>query len=190
MRALLYARVSTADKEQDPRPQLEEMREHCRHRKWKVAGEFVEKLSSAKNRPEFSALLAAARGRRGDVVVCRHFDRIARSTKQLLELLDEFHALGVDFISLNQQIDTTTPAGKLMFTIIAAFAEFERAMTRERVLLGLAAAKARGQQLGRPRVDADTSKIRMLWQSGQSYRQIAAEMKLSPSTVRRILRRG
>lgn len=187
MRALLYARVSTADKEQDPTPQLEEMREHCRRRGWTVAAEFVEKLSAAKSRPEYTAMLTAARARRGDVVLCRHFDRVARSTKQLLELLDEFKALGVDFISLNQQIDTTTAAGKLMFTIIAAFAEFERAMTRERVMLGLAAARAKGKNLGRPRAIADDARIARLFNQGHGIEAISRRVRVSPSTVRRRL---
>lgn len=184
---MLYARVSTADKEQDPRPQLEEMHEHCRRRGWTIAGEYVEKLSSAKTRPQFLELRAAARSRRGDVVLCRHFDRVARSTRELLELLEEFRSLGVDFISLNQQIDTTTPAGKLMFTMIAAFAEFERAMTRERVLLGLAAAKAKGTRLGRPRAIADPALMARRWHAGDSIRKIAAALKVSPSTVTRRL---
>ncbi|HZC24526.1 MAG TPA: recombinase family protein [Candidatus Binatia bacterium] len=187
MRALLYARVSTADKEQDPRPQLEEMREHCRRRGWTIAGEFVEKLSAAKARPQFLELRAAARARRGDVVLCRHFDRVARSTRELLELLDEFRALGVEFISLNQQIDTTTPAGKLMFTMIAAFAEFERSMTRERVMLGLAAARAKGKRLGRPRAIVDAARIGLLWRKNPNIEAIARSQKLSPSTVRRRL---
>jgi DNA invertase Pin-like site-specific DNA recombinase len=189
MRALIYARVSTTDKEQDPRPQLREMTEFCGFRRWSVALEEVDQISSAEERPGWKRILAAARARKGDVVLCRHFDRIARSTKELLELLDEFRALGIDFISLNQQVDTTTPHGKLMFTIIAAVAEFERAMTRERVKLGLADARRRGQRLGRPRVDADVEKIRMLWQSGVTGNEIARQMNISPSSVRRILKR-
>ena len=185
---MLYARVSTADKEQDPRPQLEEMREFCKFRKWPIAAEFTEKVSSAKNRPEFSALLAAVRSRRGDVVLCRHFDRVARSTRELLELLEEFRSLGVDFVSLNQQIDTTTPAGKLMFTIIAAFGEFERAMTRERVMLGLAAAKRNGARLGRPSADVDGDLMRRLHAKGTPVRAIARRLKVSPQTVTRRLK--
>jgi DNA invertase Pin-like site-specific DNA recombinase len=187
MRALIYARVSTADKEQDPEPQLEEMREHCRRRGWPVAAEYTDKISTRKIRPEFLDMIAAARSRRGDVVLCRHFDRVARSTKELITLLDEFNALGVDFISLNQQIDTTTPHGRLMFTIIAAVAEFERSMTRERVLLGLAAARGRGQKLGRPRAAADDALILSLARKGLSVRSIAQTVKVSRQTVTRRL---
>jgi DNA invertase Pin-like site-specific DNA recombinase len=198
MRALIYARVSTADKEQDPGPQLEEMREHCRRRGWTSVGEFVESRSSSKIRPQFDAMMREARARHGDVVLCRHFDRIARSAKELIGLLDEFQALGVDFISVNQQIDTTTPMGRMFFQIVAAFAEFERAMTRERVRLGLQDAKTmlaqtgqtrkgKSRWAGRPRVMVDDDRIAALWHKEPNIEAIGRRLKVSPSTVRRRL---
>lgn len=184
---MLYARVSTADKEQDPTPQLEEMREFCRRRGWEIAGEYVDMLPAGEIRPQYEQMLTAARARKGDVILCRHLDRVGRSTVQLLQLLEECQAKGVEFVSLNQQIDTTTPAGRLMFTMIAAFAEFERAMTRERVALGLAAARAKGKQLGRPRVELDADLITRLRRRGWSVEKIARKVRQTPSTVRRRL---
>jgi DNA invertase Pin-like site-specific DNA recombinase len=185
VRAFLYARVSTADKEQDPRPQLGEMKAFSKQRGW-TPFEWSESASTGKRRPVFEAMMQDARRGECDVIVCRHFDRIARSTRELLELLDELKSRNIEFVSVNQQIDTTTPAGRLMFTMIAAFAEFERSMTRERVKLGLAAARAKGKTLGRPRRIADALKIRTLRASGKPWGVTALECGVSVSTARRI----
>jgi DNA invertase Pin-like site-specific DNA recombinase len=189
MRALLYARVSTADKEQDPAPQLAEMQAFAKQREW-LGFEFTDRISSGKRRPEFERMLDLARRGGCDVIVCRHFDRIARSTRELLELLDELRARKIEFVSINQQMDTTTPAGRLMFTMIAAFAEFERSMLRERVRLGLAAARARGKILGRPRRIADALKIRTLRHAGTPWVHIARKCGISVSTAKRIAKRA
>ena len=161
MRAFLYARVSTIDKEQSPEPQLSEMTEFCVHRGWDPES-FSEYVSAGKRRPIFESMLAEIRKRKCDVLLCRHFDRIGRSTIQLCSLLEELQALGVQIVSLNQQIDTSTPHGKLMFQMLAAFAEFERAMIRERVLLGMANAREKGKTLGRPTMDVDHQQIALL----------------------------
>jgi DNA invertase Pin-like site-specific DNA recombinase len=185
MRAFLYARVSTVDKEQDPRPQLAEMRALSKARKW-IPVDFAEKASTGKRRPEFERMMDLARRGGCDVIVCRHFDRIARSTKELLDLLDELKSRNIDFVSVNQQIDTSTPVGRLMFTMIAAFAEFEKSMLRERVLLGMAAARARGMKFGRPRRIADKLKILTLRQAGASWDEVSKASGVSVSTAKRL----
>jgi DNA invertase Pin-like site-specific DNA recombinase len=187
VRAFLYARVSTADKEQDPRPQIAEMTAFAKRRDW-MRTDFTDRVSSAKHRPEFERMMDMARRGLCDVIICRHFDRIGRSTKQLLEMLDELHALKIDIVSINQQIDTTTPAGRMMFILIAAFAEYERSMLRERVMLGLVAARARGSVLGRPRRIADALKIRTLRAQRRPWSEVAKESGVSVSTARRIAR--
>ena len=124
--------------------------------------------------------------RRGqvDVVLVWAFDRFARSTTHLVSTLDEFQVLGVDFVSYTQQIDTTTPAGKLTFTVLAAIAEFEREIIRERVKSGMAAAKARGKHVGRRRISiTKQSKAKSMRSQGLSYRKIARELVVSPGTV-------
>jgi DNA invertase Pin-like site-specific DNA recombinase len=184
-RAFLYARVSTADKDQDPTPQIDEMKDAAVSRDW-VPTVFVDQVSSGKRRPELERMLALAYQNKCNVVVCRHFDRIARSTRELLEILDELSNRKIDIISMNQNIDTTTPHGRLMFTVIAAFAEFERSMIRERVKLGLAAARARGTRLGRPRRIADALKIRRLRASGATWEAIAKATGVSIATAKRI----
>ena len=126
----IYARVSTG--EQNPRMQLKELREYARN--LDVVGEFVDKESGAKDRrPELDRLWCLVRGRKVDAVLVWRFDRFARSTKQLVDALEEMNHLGVDFISLHEQIDTSSPMGKAMFTIVSAISEFEREIIRERV---------------------------------------------------------
>ena len=138
----IYYRVSTT--EQKPDRQVRELRRYARKRKFKVQGEYVDKVSGAtRSRPELDRLMEEVRQGKVDVVLVWAFDRFARSTSHLVNTLEEFQALGVDFISYRQQIDTSTPAGKLTFTVLAAIAEFEREIIRERVKSGMAAAKAR-----------------------------------------------
>src|SRR5262245_52996373 len=150
MRAAIYARVSTLD--QEPENQLQELRRYVEARGW-TAVEYVDRgISGAKERrPALDGLVADARRRRFDVVVCWRLDRLGRNLKHLVTLLEELHAVGVAFVSLGEGIDCTTPAGKLQLHILAALAEFERERIRERVLAGLARARSQGKRLGRPR---------------------------------------
>lgn len=149
-RAFLYARVSTVDKEQNPEVQLSEMREICVRRDW-IPTEFVDRMSGTKSqRPQFQEMLRQVRQGKCDVVVVFRLNRFARSTRELVNWLDEFQAMGVDFISLHESIDTTTPQGRLLYRIMAALAEFEVDIIRENVRAGLRHARAKGKTLGRP----------------------------------------
>lgn len=150
MKAALYARVSTLD--QEPENQLQELRRYVEARGW-TAKEYVDRgVSGAKDkRPGLDELLRDAKRRRFDVVVCWRLDRLGRSLKHLITLLEELQVLGVAFVSLAEGIDATTPAGKLQMHILGAIAEFERARIVERVRAGLARRAAQGKPLGRPR---------------------------------------
>jgi len=131
--------------------QIRELREYCKRRGWTIHGEYVDRDSGAKeNRPELDRLMAEAHKRRFDVVCVWRFDRFARSVAHLLRSLETFNAQGIAFISLSEQIDTTTPAGKMVFTVLGAVAELERSLIGERVKAGLRNARARGKRLGRP----------------------------------------
>ena len=149
-RAAIYARVSTLD--QEPENQLAELRRYITARGW-TAVEYVDHgVSGAKERrPALDRLIRDARRRRFDVLISWRLDRLGRSLKHLIVLLDELAALGVAFVSLTEGIDATTPAGKLQMHILAAIAEFERARIAERVKAGLARARRNGRRLGRPR---------------------------------------
>jgi len=148
MRAALYARVSTAD--QEPENQLAELRRYCEARGWSVV-EFVDRgVSGAKeSRPALDAMIAGAKRRKFDVLVCWRLDRLGRNLRHLILLLDELQALGVSFVSLGESIDATTPAGKLSLHILGAMADFERSRIAERVRAGLARVRAQGKRLGR-----------------------------------------
>lgn len=185
MKAALYARVSTADR-QNPEMQLGELRDYCARRDWEIAGEHTDRgISGAKEtRRALDRLMADARARRFDAVVVWRFDRFARSTRQLVNALAEFDALGIAFISLHENVDPATPNGRLVFTIFAAIAEFERELIRERVRAGVAAARACGKRLGRPRVRADAKEIMRLRTQGRTWRAIAGELGVSTGTAR------
>ena len=186
MRAAIYARVST-NNGQDPHMQTRELREYCKHRGWDIEGEYVDAgVSGAKeHRPQLDILLAACRKRRVDAVVVYRYDRFARSLRQLVNALEEFRSLGIEFISLHEGVDTSTPNGRLVFGIFASIAEFERELIRDRVKSGIAAAKSRGTILGRPRVKVDSVRIAALRNTGASWSTIARQLRLSAGTAKR-----
>jgi len=186
MRAALYARVSTLVG-QNPEMQIAELREFCARRGWEIAGEYVDAgVSGAKERrPHLDRLLADCRKRGVDAVVVYRYDRFARSLRQLVNALCEFEALGIQFVSLHEGVDTSTPNGRLVFGIFASIAEFERELIRERVRSGLAAARAKGKRLGRPRAHVDASRIAVLRAQGCGWRKIAAELGVGVGTVLR-----
>jgi DNA invertase Pin-like site-specific DNA recombinase len=183
-RAALYARVSTAD--QSPGNQLEALRAHAGAREW-IAAEFVDHgVSGAKaSRPGLDALLVVARARRVDVVACTKLDRLARSTRHLVTLAAEFEALGVELVVLDQAIDTMTPSGRLLFIVLAAIAEFERDLIRERVVAGIHRARRQGRRLGRPRLHhVDPARAQALLDGGLSVRAVARQLRVHQEAVR------
>jgi DNA invertase Pin-like site-specific DNA recombinase len=140
--------------------------------------------SDAKDRrPELDRFMADAHKRRFDVVAVWKFDRFARSVSHLLRALDTFRVLGVEFVSLSESLDTATPAGRMVFTVLGAVAELERSLIAERVRAGLRNARAKGRRLGRPRVAVDASGIARLRASGLSWPKIARELGVSVGTV-------
>jgi DNA invertase Pin-like site-specific DNA recombinase len=187
VKAALYARVSTNGHGQTVEPQLLELREYCQRRAWDVAGEYVDQgISGVKEtRPQLDRLMADAHKRRFDVVIVWKFDRFARSVSHLLRALETFNALGVQFVSLSESLDTSTPAGKMVFTVLGAVAELERSLIAERVRAGLRNARAKGRKLGRPRVAVDAAKVASLRAQGRSWRAVARELKVNARTARR-----
>jgi len=185
----LYARVSTSNG-QDPESQLLALREYAQARQLEVFNEYVDTgiSGSESSRPALNQLMQDAKRRRIDAVVVWKFDRFARSTRHLVTALETFNALGVDFISLSESVDTSTPMGKMVFTVLGAVAELERSLIRERVILGLQRAKAQGKKLGRPQGTAiDVKAVRQLRIKGMGLRAIAKELGSSKSTVGRVL---
>jgi DNA invertase Pin-like site-specific DNA recombinase len=188
-RVALYARVSTLAG-QNPEMQLFEMREFAIRRGWSVFEEYVDHgVSGAKeSRPALNRLMADARQRKFDVVAVWKLDRFGRSVKHVVVSLADFEALGIVFMSLKDNLDLSTPSGRLMFQIIAAMAEFERALIQERVRSGLQNAKRQGKRLGRPPLVVDKARIARLRASGASIRAISAQLEVSPATVHKVVR--
>jgi DNA invertase Pin-like site-specific DNA recombinase len=186
-RAALYVRVSTKNNGQDPDTQLVALREYATHRGFLVVGEYVDVgISGAKDRrPELDRLMTNARHRRFDAILVARFDRFARSTKHLVLALEEFQALGIDFISLSESVDTSTPMGRMVFTVIGAVAELERSLIRERVVMGLNRAKKAGKKLGRPRVRLDATAVAQLRAQGRSWTEISVALGISRGTAQR-----
>jgi DNA invertase Pin-like site-specific DNA recombinase len=187
MRVAIYARVSTASG-QDPTTQTRELREYCGCRGWDVAGAYVDVgISGTKERrPELDRLMADAHKRKFDVICVWKFDRFARSVSHLLRALETFKALGIDFVSYSEQMDTSTPAGKMVFTVLGAVAELERSLIVERVRAGLRNARAKGKSLGRPRVFVDAERVAELRSIGRSWPQIARELRVGVGTAFRV----
>lgn len=187
MRAALYARISTSNG-QSPEMQMRELREYCARRGWALAGEYIDAgVSGTKDsRPELDRMIADAHRRRFDAVIVWKFDRFARSVSHLLRALDTFRVLGIEFVSLSESLDTATPAGRMVFTVLGAVAELERSLIAERVRAGLRNARAKGKTLGRPRKTVDPAAIAALRASGASWRAISKRIGISARTARRI----
>ncbi len=187
-RVAVYARVSTSD--QSTESQLLDLRRYVRERGWNIFREYVDEgISGTKDsRPALNELMNDARKRRFDVVLVWRFDRFARSTRHLINALEEFKNLGIDFVSYQENIDTSSPLGSAIFTIISAVAQLERDIIAERVKAGLRRAVENGKRLGRPRGTAlDVEAIRGLRRQGLSLHQIATELNTSKTTVSRLL---
>ena len=215
MRAALYARVSTDKcdvcgknvvshvpeishkfKGQNPDRQLREMRDYCCARGWEVS-EFIDRVPGKQvSRPELDRMWGLCRRRKFDVVVVQDLDRLGRTVKHLVIALDELNAWGVQFVALKRGFDTTTAQGRLMFHIIAAFAEFEREMIRERVISSLENARlpvslgGKGKVLGRPRKIASAAKIAELRARGLAWPEVAKLVEVSPATAKRVHQRA
>jgi len=189
MKAAIYARVSTTNHGQDVSMQTRELREYCARRGFEIAGEYTDiGISGSKDsRPELNRLMADAKQRRFDAVCVWKLDRFGRSLRHLVNALADLESLGVSFISIKDNLDLSTPSGRLMFQIIGAMAEFERALIQERVRAGLRNARARGKKLGRPRLPVDAVKIGSLRSQGRSVREIAEELGYSRSLVHKTL---
>lgn len=187
MRVAIYARVSTANNGQDPTMQTRELREYAERRGWTVSGEYVDiGISGTKEkRPELDRLMTDAHRRRFDAVVVWKFDRFARSVSHLLRALETFKAQGIEFVSFSEQLDTSTPTGKLVFTVLGAVAELERSLIVERVKAGLRNARAKGKTLGRPRAILDITRIAALREQGFGWKAIAAQMRVGVGTIHR-----
>jgi DNA invertase Pin-like site-specific DNA recombinase len=179
----VYVRVSRLD--QNPDNQVNELRRYVQARGWEAV-EFIEHgVSGAKDkRPQLDRMLAAVRRKRVDAVVAWKLDRLGRSMRHLVLLLDELRALDVGLVTLGEGLDTTTPAGRMAFGIFASVAEFERERLRERTLLGLDRAKAQGKRLGRP--VNDELRTRVAECAGLSVREAAKQVGCSTATVQKI----
>ena len=190
MRVAIYARVSATD--QHCRQQLEELQSYCQARKWKVAGEYVDRgVSGGRNsRPALDRLMEAARARRIDVILVWKLDRWGRSVRHLVDSLQDLHCLGVRFIAITQGIDTDgdSPMARLMLHLLAAFAEFERALIVERTKAGLKRARREGRIGGRPRLIVDRDKVRRMSAEGMTMRAIGTQLGISAAAVCRILK--
>ena len=184
-RVALYARVSTLNG-QNPDMQLRELVEYADRRGWQIASEYVDRMSGKyEHRPELDRLWGDCRKRKVDAVVVYRYDRFARSLRQLVNALEEFRGLGIEFVSLHEGVDTSTPNGRLVFGIFASIAEFERELIRDRVRSGLASVRAKGKRLGRPTVAVDSVRIAALRASGRTWTSIAQELGVGEGTVRR-----
>jgi DNA invertase Pin-like site-specific DNA recombinase len=192
MRVAIYARVSTANNGQDPTMQTHELWEYTERRGWTVAGEYVDiGISGTKEkRPQLDRLMLDAHHRRFDAVVVWRFDRFARSVSHLLRALENFRSLGIEFVSLSEQVDTSTPTGKMVFTVLGAVAELERGIIVERVKAGIRNAQAKGKKLGRPRKVLNPEIIEKLRAEGTSWRSVGRILGVSAATAYSSAKKG
>lgn len=187
-KTVIYARCSTT-RDQKPEVQLQELRNFCQARGWIVTEEIVDNgfSGTTASRPGLIKLMQLTRERQVDVVLVLKLDRLFRSLKNLILTLENFDELGIEFVSLKDNFDFTTSAGKLLRNLIASFAEFEASLIRERTLVGLDYARSKGKKLGRPK-ENDFNKILELRNQGLSYRQISSKLNCSLGAVCRAVR--
>ncbi|MDA2938140.1 recombinase family protein [Acidobacteria bacterium AH-259-A15] len=187
-RIAVYARVSTTDQSTDS--QLLDLRRYVSERGWDIYKEYVDEgISGTKDsRPALNELMDSAKKRRFDVVLVWRFDRFARSTKHLILALEEFRNLGIDFVSYQENIDTSSPLGSAIFTIISAVAQLERDIIAERVKAGLRRAKENGVTIGRPRLTVDRQEVLRLRVQGLSLRKIGETVGISKDSVANLLK--
>ena len=188
-RVALYARVSTLNGHQDTEMQLSELREYATRRGLSIHEEYVDEgvSGSKESRPALNRLMTDAQKCRFDAILVWKIDRFGRSLKHLVNSLADLSAYGVTFISLRDNLDLSTPSGRLMFQIIGAMAEFERALIQERVRAGLRNAKAKGKRIGRPRQVVESSEVLKLRAEGLSWRAISERLRLGLGTVYRAI---
>ncbi len=187
MRAAIYARCSTTD--QSVGPQLDALRAYAVARNLEVVDEFLDEgFSGARDRrPALDRLMPAAKRREFETLVVVKLDRLARSTRHLTALAAELEALGVDLVVIDQGLDTSTPAGRLLFNVLAAIGEFELDLIRERTRAGIDAARRRGKRIGRPRAFVPLGRAQALLEAGLSVSATARELGVARSTLRREL---
>jgi DNA invertase Pin-like site-specific DNA recombinase len=186
-RAGLYMRVSTVD--QHPETQLNDLRQMAGQRGLEIVAEYTDRISGTKaKRPGLDQMMTDARRGRFDVVLVWASDRIARSVKHFLDVLDELDRIGVEYVSFRENIDTGGPLGRALVVIIGAIAELERSLIVERVRAGMRRARLDGQRIGRAPLVLDSAAIHQDRQRGQSLREIARGHKISTATVQRVLR--
>ena len=187
----IYARVSTLTG-QNPELQLAEIREYASHRGWAVFSEYCDLgvSGSKESRPELNRMLKDAHLRRFDAIVVWKLDRLGRSLKHLVTTIEDLAAYGVSFVALRDNLDLSTPTGRLMMHVIGAMAEFERELIRERVNAGIASAKRRGVRFGRPKTYISPDKVQALREAGTPWRAIAKKLKVGTGTAVRALQQA
>src|SRR6202021_1524606 len=186
-RAALYCRVSTGD--QHLETQLLDLRELAKQRGFEIVGEYTDVISGAKSkRPGLERLMADARRRRFDILLVAAFDRIGRNVRHFLEVLDELHRLGVEFISSRKNFDTSGRLGRAMVVIVGAIAELERSLIVERVRAGMRRAKLEGRRIGRMPLNIDREQVVADRKSGMSLTQIAKKHRISRASVCRLVK--
>lgn len=185
-RAVLYARVSTPD--QHLETQLYDLRKLAAQRGFEVVREYCDRgISGSKaKRPALDSLMADARGGEFSVVLVAAFDRIARSTKNFLSIVDELHELDIEFVSAREAIDTSGPMGRMFITMVGSIAELERSLIVERIKAGMRRARMEGQRLGRAPLNLDRTTIVRDRLSGMSLTQVAKKHRVSRATVVRL----
>jgi len=188
-RAALYLRVSTLD--QHPESQLYDLRQMADQRGYEIVQEFTDHISGAKaRRPGLDALMKDARRGRFDVVLVWASDRIARSVKHFLDVLDELNRLNIEFVSFREQIDTGGPLGRAIVIIVGAVAELERNLIIERVRAGMRRARLEGRHIGRKPLALDRAAILRGREQGHSLGQLAKSHRVSRATIHRVLQDG